>query len=150
MLMPTLRRTLKYMPAVVLGLLVVAWAVSWFGIVTVQWKLGLSEVQTRSGAGSVWCSYAPCGTGFKPSYTVHVYAYEDIDERMVLGRFGVLFDSSRGLESGGGSVPYLILLPVVLPFVVGSITAYRFRLWHYLAYTTLVAVELAYYLRWQE
>jgi hypothetical protein len=26
----------------------------------------------------------------------------------------------------------------------------RFRLWHYLAYTALVAVELAYYLRWQE
>jgi len=27
---------------------------------------------------------------------------------------------------------------------------FRFRLWHYLAYTALIAVELAYYLRWQE
>jgi hypothetical protein len=31
-----------------------------------------------------------------------------------------------------------------------ELNSFRFRLWHCLAYTALLAVELAYYLPWQE
>jgi len=37
---------------------------------------------------------------------------------------------------------------VLFPLAIGPFVSYR--LWHYLAYTALAAVELAYYLRWQE
>jgi hypothetical protein len=47
-------------------------------------------------------------------------------------------------------LPQLCLITAVTPLAVGPFLSYRFRLWHYLAYTALVALELAYYLRWQE
>ena len=42
-----------------------------------------------------------------------------------------------------------ILISLLLPLAIGSFTGFRFRLWHYLAYTALVAVELAYYFQWR-
>jgi len=51
------------------------------------------------------------------------------------------------LLEGGDWMPLFRLLIAVLP--VGFKPFFRFRLWHYLAYTALVAVELAYYSRWQ-
>ena len=44
-------------------------------------------------------------------------------------------------------MPFLLLMSLVLPLAIGPFIAFRFRLWHYLAYTATVAVELAYYLR---
>ena len=44
----------------------------------------------------------------------------------------------------------LLFVAVMLLLAIGPFLSFRFRLWHYLAYTALVAVELAYYLRWQE
>jgi hypothetical protein len=45
-------------------------------------------------------------------------------------------------------VPIPLLITALLPLAIGPFISFRFRLWHYLAYTALVAVELAYYLRW--
>jgi hypothetical protein len=36
-----------------------------------------------------------------------------------------------------------------IPLAIGPFLAFRFRLWHYLVYTTLAGLELAYYLRQQ-
>lgn len=47
-------------------------------------------------------------------------------------------------------IPITCLLTVLYPFAIGPFLSFRFRLWHYLAFTALVAIELAYYLRWQE
>gem|GEM_PF-2911905 len=47
-------------------------------------------------------------------------------------------------------IPYACLLAAILPIAVGACTGFRFCLWHYLAYTAIVALELAYCLRWQE
>jgi hypothetical protein len=46
-------------------------------------------------------------------------------------------------------IPVPLMLTGILPLVVGATTSFRFRLWHYLAFTALVSVQLAYYLRWQ-
>ena len=48
------------------------------------------------------------------------------------------------------TVPIVLLITLVAPLAVGPFLSFRFRLWHYLAYTALVALELAYYLRWQD
>jgi len=46
-------------------------------------------------------------------------------------------------------VPVPFLITILLPLAIGPFISFRFRLWHYLAYTALVAVQLAYYSRWQ-
>jgi len=94
--MPTLRRILKYTPAVVLGLLVVAWSVGLFYSVLVPVEpTGRLSVETAR------------------SFVSATYKFD------------------------GG-------------MAIGPFLSFRFLLWHYLAYRALVAVELAYYLRWQE
>jgi predicted DNA repair protein MutK len=54
----------------------------------------------------------------------------------------------------GGSwavvVPFALLITALFPLAIGPFLSFRFRLWHYLAYTSMIAVELAYYLRRQE
>jgi hypothetical protein len=47
-------------------------------------------------------------------------------------------------------LPFACVGTALLPLAIGPFLSFRFRIWHYLAYTALVAVELAYYLRWQE
>lgn len=68
----------------------------------------------------------------------------------LLGEFNAFSpDGEPGHRFGALILPIPALLTVLLPFAIGPFIAFRFRLWHYLVYTTLVAVELAYYLRWQ-
>jgi hypothetical protein len=62
-----------------------------------------------------------------------------------LGRFVWLVGENGGMIS----LPYSVLTTTLLPPAIGPFLSFRFRLWHYLAYTVLVALELAYYLRWQ-
>ena len=54
------------------------------------------------------------------------------------------------LGATGYWFPIPLLCTLILPLAAGPFLSFRFRLWQYLAYTALVAVELAYYLRWQE
>ena len=44
-------------------------------------------------------------------------------------------------------VPILLLITAMIPLVVGSLIRFRFRLWQYFAFTAIVALELAYFLR---
>jgi hypothetical protein len=45
------------------------------------------------------------------------------------------------------SIPIPMAVSFVFPFIVAPFTRFRFPLWSYFAWTALVAVELAYYLR---
>ena len=47
-------------------------------------------------------------------------------------------------------LPFAVLTIALLPLAIVPFISFRFCIWHYLAYTALVAVELAYYLQWQE
>jgi hypothetical protein len=116
--MPTLRRILKYAPAVVMGLLVVVWVVS----------LGL--------APRIWVPIQRWGSAIA------------LEEGSLAFYYLVVLDSSYMYERALIPLPW-VMTPM-LPLAIGPFISFRFRLWHYLAFTTLVAVELAYYLRWQE
>ena len=149
--MPTLRRILKYTPAVVLGLLVVAWVASIQGYYSVfrqhgQYAGNLSMYNgSASGflvGGGLLAQGRQLEDGFIPPPKLGV--------RSLVGRWGLSTDQPGWDWSCSIQVPFLVLTTLWLPLAVGSFTAFRFRLWHYLAYTALVAVELAYYLRWQE
>jgi hypothetical protein len=149
--MATLRRILKYTPAVVLGLLVVAWALSLFGRLVLYGgnlppiALGVKDGNLVLGTGMLaahlpvprqrWFSYRSRPTlcdrpGGSFLYNPH--------------------PCGRAIQNLWLEVPITWLLTLQLPLAIGPFVSFRFRLWQYLAYTALVAVELAYYLRWQE
>lgn len=43
------------------------------------------------------------------------------------------------------SIPVSVLITVTLPFLVGLIYRFRFRLWHYFVWLTLIAMQLAWF-----
>ena len=144
--MPTFRRILKYTPAVVLGLLVAAWVL-----------LALSSVSYKSSHFMIGGQSSCVGAVFTTDEQVIV---GDPGWRFRISKFRVRhlignFEGSVDRFHGGnllvtGHIPVPVLVTIWLPLAIGPFLSFRFRLWHYLAYTALVAVELAYYLRWQE
>ena len=70
--------------------------------------------------------------------------------RKARSRFTILvvLDSSYVYERALIPLPWL--MTPVLPLAIGPFLSFLFRVWHYLAYRSLVAVELAYYLRRQQ
>jgi hypothetical protein len=139
--MTTLLRTLKYTPALFMGLLIVAWGFSLFRqtILVVGnsfGSLGAAQfvivIDTMSGLRPTQVAFRP----LKPNLKV--------------------LDLTIGTELRFGSglsadcivhLPIVVLLTLLLPLGLGSFTKYRFRLWHYFAYMTLIALELMYYCR---
>jgi len=135
--MPTLRRILKYAPAVVLGLLVGAWVVGCTVPRAVDSGRGEIYLFRGSIGGIVTLEdppFLPPPTYlFEPGFGVGGFHLRRI------GRYEFAFD-----------FPIPLAITAILPLAIGPFISFRFRLWHYLAYTALIAVELAYYLRWQE
>jgi hypothetical protein len=139
--MPTLRRILKYTPAVVLGLLVVAWVVSlfrYFHYAGGRWLIGAAS-STMFGCASS-SPYPNTGwTSWRQPF------------RLESVRGGLRVDSlSPTISEVNVYIPIPLVATMLLPLAIGPCLSFRFRLWHYLAYTALVGVELACYLRWQE
>jgi hypothetical protein len=126
----------------VLGLLVVAWVISLFWVMTIpldaHGRLSAGVLQ-----GSAAALYDSGGLGW-----FQFEAPEGI-EGAKLGRLGqFIFAKSDGFFFA--VVPIPMLITALLPLAIGPFTRFRFRLWHYLTFTALVSVQLVYYLRWQE
>jgi hypothetical protein len=152
--MPILRRILKFTPAVLMGMLVVAWVVSVF----TQFRL----TKRREPEGPDYTLFIVQGSlvVFVDPLTpilyhppIENYGPPKSRHQAILGEFR--FErKSASLPNGRKIVtfrlPLILLTTALLPLAIGPFFSFRFRLWHYLAYTALVAVELAYYLRWQE
>lgn len=75
------------------------------------------------------------------------------DGRQMLGYFAVYADTNdRAMEPNGYwviNLPILLLLTCLLPFAVGPMIRYRFPLWSWCAFLTLLSAEFAYYLYWR-
>ena len=144
--MPTLRSILKYTPVVVLGLLVVAWVVSGFGgfgYLSQSRKLEFGSSYSVIGFTNADAPAIAGQAGWRFHYGwVGLQGFVGDLEATTFERYGARMVHFH--------VPIAALVTVVLPWALGPFLTFRFRLWHYLAYTALVAVELAYYLRWQE
>jgi hypothetical protein len=138
------RRILKYLPAMVLGLLVLVWMLSTFLLFGVRHNQVSLHVIDGS-LGLTWDFVWPNGTSFlsrvKGTWPLH-------------NCMGELAYRNYAWQAGGSlgefRFPIPLSLTLLLPVALGPFLSFRFRLWHFLAYTALIAVELAYYLRWQE
>src|SRR5688500_1510907 len=141
--MPALRRILKYTPTVAIGLLVVLWTVNIFWRVWVfPPQLGSSHYHMVSlSHGGLTYFHVP-GSGWDRNYSRGRIELKSREATLYLGmRSFNTNDPSRARVM----IPYSVLITAILPLALGPILSFRFRLWHYLAYTALVAVELAYY-----
>jgi len=143
-----LRRILKYTPVAVLGLLVVAWVVSWFCAFIVGGVFGQRYVGVLFGDGVLAVStFVDVNSlmGFSCSASPRLPVL-----RSLTGNLMIHFDGPAiAHQFVHVEVPIVLLISLGMPLAIGPLVAFRFRLWHFLAYTALLAVELAYYLRWQ-
>jgi hypothetical protein len=140
--MTTLRRILKFTPAVMLGLMVVAWVASHFRRIWLNVDCDQRGVALDFAQGGLDVIVHP-SAGFEMEVQHYPLAPQHGN---VLGTLGY----SRLEFLTITSVPVLLIVTILFPLAIGPFISFRFRLWHYLAYTALVAVELAYYLRLQE
>jgi hypothetical protein len=129
-------RILKYSPAAVIALLVMAWVFTqggWMEFVSRKFVVALQH-------GSV--------TGYWQESDRNIFFWEFRMERWFRNapKLGQL-KAADGLGSTGNWFPIPLLCTLILPFAIGPFISFRFRLWHFFAYTALVAIELAYYLR---
>jgi hypothetical protein len=138
--MPTLRRILKYTPAAVLGLLVVVWVHTYFQSDFISHDLVSGWHETY---GLVECSVY--WEVIHPEYPPLILPQES--RWGILGFFEFDWDAN---EPGAYvvQVPIAVLVTAIFPMAIGALVSFRFHLWHYLAYTALIALEIAYYLRW--
>jgi hypothetical protein len=139
--------SLKYVPAVVLGLVVIAWVVSWFALVGVAFKVPVTGDEVRLEV-----------SGSTVEVALNVYYIERFGPFGVLGReicvrnlLGfVQFRCHLGklgrpvMET---EIPLPLLATFVLPFAIAPFTRFRFPLWSCFAWTALVAAQLAYHAR---
>ena len=152
-----LRRILKYTPAAVLGLLVVAWLAGLLGRLSVTYSRPSGSYVTLESASATLelvhrrSASGLSGLSLEPSSGVR---WKRFERSSGTRPWGGTFHANRLADCFGGvstlvHVPAPVVATALLPLAFGALSSFRFRLWHYLAFTALVAVELAYYLRWQ-
>jgi hypothetical protein len=126
---------LKYLPAVLCGLLVVAWVVSWcyfFGYSTSGLSIGVCDGSFHCNRGNFVSQGA--------------YAERQIEQNFqtYLGEWHNKPHPLTGEPQARFPIP--LILGAMLPISIAPFIRFRFPLWSYFAWTALVAVELAYYL----
>jgi hypothetical protein len=140
----TTLKAAKWIPAVVCGLLVVAWVVSVFVPIGVAWKDGTTENFAGVRLSNI-----------EFSRTIPITSYlgprplsePTILERVIRRTLGNWVWFWTDYDLFGHCVPVLIPISALLPAAVAPFTRFRFRLWSYFAWMALIAAELAYYLR---
>lgn len=141
--MATLWRVLKYAPTVAMGLLVAVW-------VTSLWETMSVSRSTASGWHVTHAfpqhSFFWSIRGPKSPY-VGDFPYRDCG---LLGYFDVHWAGEGNTYAFWIQLPFAAVATALLLPSIGPLISFRFCVWHYFAYVTLVAIELAYYLQWQE
>jgi hypothetical protein len=127
----------------VMGLLFVAWGLSIGRVWIFSPPTSSNVILVLSTAR--FCVGTTPGLPPRPTWFSHK-EFLDKDLKTYLGWFW-FYASKKRMDV---FIPIPPLITMVLPFAIGPFISFRFRICHYLAYTALVAVELAYYLRWQE
>lgn len=140
---------LKYFPAFLSGLLVVSWLVSQFAWVATSYRLGTGDAAFILTDGMVMYIYCRPKVGWEPFVfdTTSDPAYR----RRYVGQLRYVHSAppDHWLNSArfrrAVHLPIPMILTVLLPLAIGPFVRYRFPLWSWLAFITLISCELAYY-----
>ena len=110
--MPTLRRILKYIPAVVLGLLVIAWICSLRGMVNQYFQWGRYAGAVSAYNGSTSCFFVSCdhyAKGRKVEDDAGYVPPPKVGVRSLFGRFYFDSNDEGWIWSYTAQVPTLVL-----------------------------------------
>ena len=130
----------------IVALLVAAWIANLFGQFGIGTRSGQFDYHYTFRGGCLSVSqhgnFMRQGV-FWSANSTHGPDGEAIDTSSLSARWHYSYSSGRWSLQ----VPIVFLITAMIPIVVGSLSRFRFRLWHYFAFTAIVAVELAYFLR---
>jgi hypothetical protein len=152
--MVTIQRILKCSPSL---LLVVAWVAGLYGRLSATYNQPTGPSWTfESTSGNLGITHLSAesmlgGFPMGPKDGVEWLRFKKEPPGF---RYAGTFKTRRHAVCTGGhvtavQVPVPVVATACLPLALGALLSFRFRLWHYLAFTALLAVEFAYYLRWQ-
>jgi hypothetical protein len=135
---------LKYVPAVLCGLLVVAWVVSLFS----ESELVVRPAHGHLGIALEYSTMHLWQSNLENRATRFRY-YWYRNRAHILARYLGRFSWANEPTTEWGvavALPFPLILSTFLPLSVGPFTRFRFPLWSYFAWTALIAAELGYYL----
>ncbi len=136
---------LKYLPAILCDLLVVAWVASWFFGMGFIFPQGTRQIEILIGGGSI-VVWETQGEVYPNGFWRKALEKPNSEWRDRLGQFRRSgWDSIYGYAVTSFPVPALVTL--LLPLAIGCLNRFRFPLWSWFASTGLIAAELAFYLR---
>ena len=142
------KRIVSCLSLIIVALLVAAWGANFFGQfgLGTRWGRFDQHFTFRSGSlciaqygnfmtqGVFWSTYS----GWRPPEAVPV------DQSSLAARLRV---RCLDWDDCGIQVPIILLMTPMIPIVYGSFSKFRFRLWHFFAFTAIIAIEFAFFLR---
>ena len=133
----------------VIALLVGAWILNFFGTFGVGTRSGKFDYHFAFLSGTFLISKN--GNNMAQGVFWRTYRPLTPDEMPINGGLSSMYArlSFRSISPGLWrlQVPIILLITALIPLLVGSLSRFRFRLWQFFAFTALVAMELAYFLR---
>jgi|GEM_PF-4680645 hypothetical protein len=144
-----MKDSLRSLMIVVVALLFAAWIANFFGLFGIGTRWGKFDQYFTFRAGSLLISqhgnFHRQGIFWVPYSRVSPEIVPDVAELSSLSarlRVRCLAWDDCGIE-----VPIILLMTAMLPIVYGSFSKFRFRLWQFFAFTAVVAIEFAFFLR---
>jgi hypothetical protein len=143
---------LKYVPALLCGLLVVAWVVSFFATcyaqICIEGKYSTARYYFTLNPGGILLGRYDCPVSFPTEWKFRAKRTPATVENL-LGQFQLYRFSDDELcrYDSNLALPIPMVLSAILPVAILLAVHFRFPLWSYFAWTALIAAELAYYLR---
>jgi hypothetical protein len=144
---------LKWVPAVVCGLLVVAWVGSlfiYFRVSTPRHMLICDFSTLNYGTFPANGNFLDAELRPHEASDYDSYFYFAGRERRryyLTGHMSFNVTYYNDLPARYYHCPIPFALSLLIPFAIAPFTRFRFPLWSYFAWTALIALELAYYLR---
>ncbi len=143
------RKLVACLSLVVVALLVAAWIANFFGHFGLGTRWGKFDQHFKFGSGS-FCISQLDGNFMKqgifwmpysrlPPEIAHASDLSPLSARL---RVNCLDWDDCKIQ-----VPIILLMTAMIPIVYGSFSKFRFRLWHFFAFTAVMAIEFAFFLR---
>jgi hypothetical protein len=135
-------RHFKYLPPAMMAVLFALWLVSIWHWIGFSLPIGKRTIEIGVCEGNLQLQFSSSST---PAQWFHVANGDR--SLFVLENLGHL--QWEAYEHGGTRysywrIPLVLILTVLLPCLLGSLSHGRLRLWHWFALTAMIGIELAY------
>jgi hypothetical protein len=135
---------LKWLPIAPAGVVVLGWALTFFGSCAVIQPCGDGQITISAGFSTVGFAYGEADASEPPVW--HWLPRSQLRGMTFLGTFSTFTEKPVGAGwLYACNLPLLLLLALLLPITFGPFVDWRFRLWQWFAYTLLLAALFTYY-----